>query len=91
MGRVIGALIAIGAIFGMKFYNKSNASDDIRAQLIKICKEDTACSAAVNTHFESCFGDAYTMGGRRTDAKFDYKGFTSCVNTKAGIEYFSFR
>lgn len=91
MGRIIGALVALSILFGMKFYTKSNASDDIRAQLIKICSEDSSCAEAVDSHFDSCFGDSYSMGGRRTDAKFDYKGFTSCINAKAGIEYFSFK
>jgi len=42
MKRLAGALVAIVAIVGMKFYNKASAHDDVQARLIELCEGDDA-------------------------------------------------
>lgn len=89
MKRLAGALVAIVAIVGMKFYNKASAHDDVQARLVELCEGDSACQAAVRTHYDACFDAAYKMGGRRQSSKLDANALVKCVNTKAGEEYFT--
>lgn len=89
MRRLAGALVAIVAIAGMKFYNKASAHDDVQARLIELCEGDAACQTAVRTHYDACFDSTYKMGGRRQSSQLDAKALVKCVNSKAGEEYFT--
>lgn len=90
MKRLAGALVAVVAILGMKFYNKASAHDDVQARLVELCEGDSACQAAVRTHYDACFESSYKMGGRRSSSKLDLGSLVKCVNAKAGEDYFSF-
>ena len=89
MRRLAGALVAIVAIAGMKFYNKTSTHNDVQARLIELCEGDGACQTAVHTHYEACFDAAYKMGGRREASQLDLNALVKCVNSRAGEEYFS--
>jgi hypothetical protein len=89
MKRLAGALVAIVAIVGMKFYNKASAHDDVQARLIELCGGDAGCQTAVRAHYDACFDAAYKMGGRRQSSKLDADALVKCVNSKAGEEFFS--
>jgi hypothetical protein len=89
MKRLAGALVAIVAIVGMKFYNKASAHDNVQSQLIQLCAGDDACQTAVRTHYEACFDASYKMGGRRSSSKLDADTLVKCINSRAGEEYFS--
>jgi len=89
MKRLAGALVAIVAIVGMKFYNKASAHDNVQAQLIQLCEGDDACQTAVRTHYDACFDSSYKIGGRRQSSKLDLNTLVKCVNSRAGEEYFS--
>lgn len=84
-----GILIAIGVVVGLKFYNKSSDHDDIRAQLVVLCESDKDCTAAVDQHFDSCFDDNYSLGGKRRSGGLNQEAFLSCFNTKSGKVHFS--
>jgi hypothetical protein len=86
--RIAGALIAVVAVVGMKFYNKASAHDDVKERLVALCEADAECQAAVNTHFDACFDASYKMGGRRQSSKLDVHALVKCVNAKAGEDYF---
>jgi len=89
MKRLAGALVAIVAIVGMKFYNKASAHDNVQAQLIQLCEGDDACQTAVRTHYDACFDSSYKMGGRRQSSRLDESTLVKCINSRAGEEYFS--
>ncbi len=89
MKSIAGALVAIIAIVGMKFYNKASAHDDEQARLIELCEGDAECQAAVKAHYEACFDSAFKMGGRRQSSKLDVNALVACVNSKAGEDYFA--
>jgi len=89
MKRLAGALVAIVAMVGMRFYNKASAHDDVQARLIELCEGDNACQTAVRTHYEACFDASYKMGGRRQSSKLDLNTLVKCVNSRAGEEYFT--
>jgi hypothetical protein len=89
MKRLAGALVAIVAVVGMKFYNKASAHDDVQARLIELCEGDDACQTAVRTHYDACFDASYKMGGRRQSSKLDLNTLVKCVNERAGEEYFT--
>ncbi len=89
MKRIAGALVAIVAIVGMKFYNKASAHDDAQGQLIQACAGDEACQTAVRTHYEACFDASYKMGGRRQSSKLDADSLVKCINSRAGEDYFA--
>ena len=89
MNRVLGILVAVVAVFGMKFYNKSSSANEVRTHLESLC-DDAQCKQAVATHFESCFDAAYKMGGHRRSSSLEAGQLIQCINTKAGQEYFSY-
>ena len=89
MKRLAGAVVAVVAIVGMKFYNKASAHDDVQARLIELCEGDDACQTAVSTHYEACFDASYKMGGRRQASKLDLNTLVKCVNSRSGEEYFT--
>ena len=76
-------------LVGMKFYNKASAHDDVQARLIELCEGDAQCQTAVRTHYDACFDSAYNMCGRRSGSKLDVDALVSCVNRKAGEDYFA--
>jgi len=89
MKRLAGALVAIVAIVGMKFYNKASAHDNVQAELIQLCAGDDACQTAVRTHYEACFDASYKMGGRRQSSRLDEHTLVKCINSRAGEDYFT--
>ncbi len=89
MNRLAGALVAIVAVVGMKFYNKASAHDDVQARLVELCEGDAACQGAVKAHYDACFDAAYKMGGRRQGSTLELATLVKCVNSRAGEEYFT--
>ena len=59
MNRLLGALVAVIAIVGMKFYNKASAHDDVQSRLVELCEGDASCQGAVKAHYDACFDSAY--------------------------------
>jgi hypothetical protein len=86
--RLAGALLAIVAIVGMKFYGKASAHDDVKGRLVALCETDAECVADVEKHFDACFDSSYKMGGRRSSSKLDTDALVKCVNTRSGVPYF---
>jgi hypothetical protein len=86
-------LVAVGvaAVMGFKFWSKIRDKADARERLTQICADDKACLSALDQHFEACFAEAYSLGGRRRAASLNNDKFLSCFNTKAGSEVFSFK
>jgi hypothetical protein len=85
---LVGA-VAVGALLGYKFYQRSQSESETRAELITICEADAACKAAVDKHFATCHETAYRLGGRRQAGGLDSDRLTSCINAAAGTEYFA--
>lgn len=86
--RLAGAVFAVVAILGMKFYGKTSAHDDVKARLVELCEGDADCQSAVAAHYDACFDASYKMGGRRTASKLDVDALVACVNRSAGEPYF---
>jgi hypothetical protein len=86
--RLAGAVFAIVAVLGMKFYGKASAHDDVKARLVELCESDTGCLSAVEAHYDACFDGSYKMGGRRSSSKLDVDALVACVNEAAGEPYF---
>ena len=89
MNKLAGAIVAVMAIVGMKFYNKVSAHDDVRTRLVELCEGDAACQGAVKAHYDACFDSAYKMGGKNRSSKLDLNVLVKCVNERAGEEYFT--
>ena len=89
MKRLAGALVAILAVVGMKFYNKASAHDNVQTELIQLCEGDDACQTAVRSHYEGCFDASYKVGGRRQSSRLDADALVKCINSRAGEQYFS--
>lgn len=89
MKRVLGAVVSIALILGLKFYNKNAAAHDVKARLVEICEQDSACVTAVDRHLEACFEQAYKMGGRRRSSRLESEQLVQCINTRSGEPYFS--
>jgi hypothetical protein len=87
--RLLGALVAVVAIVGMKFYGKASAHDDVKARLVALCEADAECQAAVEAHYDACFDSSYKMGGRRQSSSLDVDALVRCVNSKSGVPYFA--
>jgi hypothetical protein len=88
MNRLLGAVLTLATVFGIRAYNKQAAASEIKTRLVTLCEGDSACAAAVETHFDACFDGAYTLGSRSQDAQKIARSLVTCLNQKAGEEYF---
>jgi hypothetical protein len=88
MGKrvLIGVLAGVAAL-GMKFYNKSSDSQELKTHLVSLCAGDSRCVQSVETNFEPCFDQAYKMGGRRQASHLQSDEFIACMNNR-GASYF---
>lgn len=91
MQKLAIGLVAIVAVLGMKFYNKSSASTEVKAHLVTLCHGDAGCQSAVDSHFEACFESAYKMGGRRSSSRLESEQLVSCINSRSGKPYFAYQ
>lgn len=89
--KVVGGVIAVVAMLGFKFWNKSQAFDEMKTQVVTLCAGDTACLTAVNTHFDDCFDQSYSMGGRNSGGSLNTPALASCINTRSGQPLFEAR
>ena len=71
-------VIAIAAIIGFKFWNKSSDSNEAKSQATQVIQgwpeysRDAAYyDQLIETAHERAFDSAYSMGGRRRSAEFD--------------------
>jgi hypothetical protein len=87
--RIVGGVIAVAAALGFKVYQKSQDSAEVKAELIALCQADAPCVAAVNEHFEQCFDDAYSMGGRNQGPTLNTQTLATCINTASGAPHFT--
>ena len=87
--KILTGLVLAALFIGWKFYNKDRAHDDIQKSLIDLCVGDDECVAAVNTHFDACFSEAYDIGGRHRSGGLNQDKFLKCFNTKAGGQFFA--
>lgn len=88
MTRLLGAILGLATIFGMRVYNKHAAAADVKTRLASICEADRACLASVETHFGACFDEAYSLSSRSQDSQRIARSLVTCLNQKAGEEYF---
>jgi hypothetical protein len=82
-------LVLAAAVFGYKFYDKGQTKSATRTQLEQACAADADCLQSVAQHFEGCFDDAYSIGGRRRSSSLDSDSLVGCLNGKAGKPHFS--
>jgi hypothetical protein len=88
MNRLLGALMTIAVIFGMRAYNKHEAAAEVKAKLTSLCSGDQERVASVETNFEACFENAYGIANSKDDAQKVAQSLVSCLNQKSGEEYF---
>lgn len=88
MNRLLGALLTIATIFGIRVYNKQSTASEVKARLVSLCSGDADCVGSVETHFDACFEDAYSLASRRQDAQKVAQSLVQCLNQKSGEEYF---
>jgi hypothetical protein len=85
--RVLFGVLAGVFALGMKFYNKSTDSQELKSHLVSLCAGDSRCVQSVETNFEACFDQAYKLGGRRTPSHLESDEFVACMNNR-GATYF---
>lgn len=88
MNRLLGALLTLATVFGIRAYNKQSAASEVKARLVSLCEGDSACVGSVATHFDACFDDAYTLSSRSQDGQKIARSLVTCLNQKSGEEYF---
>ena len=88
--KLIGAVIGIALVVGIKFYNKSSSSAEVKQHMVKLCAGDQGCEAAVNANFDACFAEAYKMGGRRQSSRLEGEKLVECLNSRSGKPHFSY-
>ena len=87
MNRLMGALLTVAVMFGMRAYNKHSAAADVKTKLVSLCSGDEACIASVETNFDACLENAYGIASRKDDAQRVAQSLASCLNQKSGEEY----
>jgi hypothetical protein len=88
MNRLLGALVTIALIFGIRYYNKQSAAKEVKTKLVSLCSGDPDCVASVEANFDACFEDAYSIASRKEDAQKVAQSLVRCLNSKSGEEYF---
>jgi hypothetical protein len=88
MNRLLGALVTIALIFGIRHYNKHSAAKEVKTKLVSLCAGDAECIASVEANFDACFEDAFSIASRREDAQRVAQSLVSCLNKRSGEEYF---
>jgi hypothetical protein len=86
MNRLIGIVVGIAAVVGMKFYNRGASESNVKAQFVQICAGDAKCVQAVETHFPACFESSYKM--KRRGSSLNEDALVECINSRAGTPYF---
>lgn len=94
MGRfakqLVGAVVVVVAVVGLKVHGKARAERETRQALVDLCEGDEDCLAAVDEHFDACFGKAYDLGGRRRAATLDVEEMVECLNSRSGNDWFGY-
>jgi uncharacterized protein (UPF0333 family) len=85
----VAFVVITGIYVGLQQMGKANDAKKVKEELTSICADDKECVAAVNTHFQDCFDTSYTMGGRRRASTLNSEKLATCLNGKAGKDYFS--
>ncbi|HEY6547109.1 MAG TPA: hypothetical protein VI589_04355 [Vicinamibacteria bacterium] len=88
MNRLLGAILGLATIFGIRVYNKSAAASEVKTRLASLCESDQKCLASVESHFGACFDDAYQLSSRSQDGQKIARSLVTCLNQKAGEDYF---
>jgi hypothetical protein len=82
LGTIGSIVIALVVVFGLKFYNKSKASDEVKQEIYAAfaeAEDQTLIRKLIDRHHDRCFDAAYTMGGRRSGGKFDEKKYATSM------------
>jgi hypothetical protein len=88
MNRLLGAVLTLATIFGIRVYNKHSAANEVRVKLEALCTGDSACLKSVEANFDACFEDAYSVASRKQDGPRVAQVLVGCLNQKSGEEYF---
>jgi hypothetical protein len=89
MNRLLVGLLGVGLVLGLKYYNRTSAATDVKAHLVQLCEGESGCLSAVEHHFDSCFEQAYKMGGRRQASHLESGELVQCLNNKGSKSYFA--
>ena len=88
MNTVAKFIIPIVLLVGFELYQKDDAHDDVRDDLVQVCEDDGVCLKALGQYYETCFQKAYRNGGRRRAATFSMGKLLVCLNESAGEAIF---
>ncbi len=76
--RVVSIAVVIAVVIGFKLYNKNKASDEVRQQARVLVEQFPEYSenkdyydSAFDRLHSKAFDQSYSLGGRRTAARFD--------------------
>jgi hypothetical protein len=91
--QILIFLVIVGGVMGWKFYSKSQARTSTKTQLVTICASDKAtekdCLSAIDSYYDNCFDNSYSLGGRRQSGGLDSRNLADCINSKAGQPWFA--
>lgn len=86
--QVLGIALAIAAVVGWKFYNKSESSSDVRnaiaswIQATPVYEENKDyIDGLLSSVHDEAFDQTYRMGGRRSRTRFDANEYVRLVFT----------
>jgi len=82
-----GLVMALGLVFGFKFYQKFLTANQVKHKLLAACAEDSQCATAVNQNFDGCFDANYSLGSRRRLGHLDAPKFADCLEQKVGESF----
>ena len=80
--RLAGALFAVVAILGMKFYGKASAHDDVKARLVELCEGDAECRPRSRRTTTPASTRPTRWAGAAPSSKLDVDALVACVNTR---------
>jgi hypothetical protein len=89
MNRLLVGLLGVGLVLGLRFYDRSSASGEVKAHLVQLCRGDSGCLSAVEHQFDSCFEQSYKRGGHRQSSHLESGELVQCMNSRGRKTYFA--
>jgi hypothetical protein len=93
MRNVVGFVLLIAVVVGVKMWNRGDQSGDVRAEMmphIQSMPEYAANAAYLDECFDRAhshaFSESYSLGGRRRAAKLDYDKYMDVLFTRMAQE-----
>ncbi len=85
---LVSLFVILGVVVTVRFFEKREASEELRSELETLCADDGVCLELVDARFRDCFDTAFDLGGRSRASRLDPHSMAQCLNEGSGQSLF---